>query len=56
MVFENYLLKVFKNHTADLGPVLVDTRSNYKSNSKVDLRKCSQQDKIIFSVEEFESK
>ena len=23
--FENYLLKYFKNHAADLGPVLVDT-------------------------------
>ena len=25
MVFENYLVKYLKNHTADLGPVLVDT-------------------------------
>ena len=24
-MFENYLLKDFKNHVADLGPVLVDT-------------------------------
>ena len=24
-VFENYLLKDFKNHAADLGPALVDT-------------------------------
>ena len=24
-MFENYLLKDFKNHAADLGPVLVDT-------------------------------
>ena len=24
-VFENYLLKDFKNHDTDLGPVLVDT-------------------------------
>ena len=27
-VFENYLLKDFKNHAADLGPVLVDTCSD----------------------------
>ena len=27
-MFENYLLKDVKNHTADLGPVLVDTCFN----------------------------